>query len=271
MIRHFARPAVSIATAVMLGLSPLVVAHAQTNDEARLTLGIAAGYLGARPLWDVAMQPVYLGFNEPDIFHLRREMHSDITVSGHATYFQGPHFGLTGEFTYLGLGTRDSCSIVHDNGNVELQQACTALEGAVGTASTTVVNVGAVYRPLSRTLLQPYLKVTGGLAFTPSSTVALRSTYGNIADTALIITIYKDDDWKDIRPTWTLGFGISTAPSSGYQIRVEARETWLTLSAITAPTLAQGFVPEHSSVLKGFLSVLVGFDIVLAKQRGRRY
>ena len=271
MIQQLSSKARLIGIGLAITSAPVLPLRAQTNDEARLTIGIAGGFLGSSKLWDVPNQPVYSMFNEPDIFHLHREMHSDITISAHATYFPGPHFGFTGEFTFLGLGTTDACTVIHDNGNLELLDACSALEGTLGSASTTVVHAGVVYRPLTRTFLQPYLKASAGIAFTPSSTIALQSNYGFVGDTALFITIYKDDDWRPIRPSWTLGFGISTAPSSGYQIHVEVRETWLALGVVTAATTGQGFVPAHSSVLKGYPSILVGFDVVLARQRGRRY
>ena len=245
--------------------------HAQTNDEARLTLGIGIGFVGTVSLWDVANQPIFLGSEIPDLFHLQRELKSDISVSGHATYFGSPHWGLTGEFTYLGLGTSDGCTVVQDNGNVELMAVCNALNGTLGSSSTTVVQGGAIYRPLSRAFFQPYAKVAGGVAFTPTSSIAMRSIYGAIADTELIVTIYKDDSWHPIRPTWTAAVGVSTAPSSGFQLRLEARETWMALSAITSPTSGQGFVPPSKTVIKGIPSILVFFDIVLARQRGRRY
>jgi opacity protein-like surface antigen len=261
-----------LAAVALLFTATTASLHGQTNDQARLTLGIAAGFIGSTSLWDVPNQPVYLASSpDPDIFHLHRELKSDITVSGHATYFGSPHLGVTGEFTYLGLGSSDACDVVHDNGNVELAAVCSALKGTLGSASTTVIQAGLVYRPLSRAALQPYAKLMGGLAFTPSSSIALQSIYGAIADTELIVTIYKDDNWKSIRTSWTAALGISTAPSQGYQLRVEARETWLPLSAVTGPTSGQGYVPPSKTVIKGIPSIMVAFDIVLAKQRGRRY
>lgn len=261
-----------LAAVAVLCVGTTARLHGQTNDQARLTLGIGAGYIGSTSIWDVPNQPVYLPSSpDPDIFHLHRELKSDITISGHATYFGSPHIGVTGEFTYLGLGASDACDIVQDNGNVELAAVCSALKGTLSSASTTVVQGGLVYRPLSRAAFQPYAKVMGGLAFTPSSSIALRSIYGAIADTELIVTIYKDDNWKSIRTSWTAALGISTAPSQGYQLRVEARETWLPLEAVTGPTSGQGFVPPHKTVIKGIPSILIAFDIVLAKQRGRRY
>ncbi|MES1259225.1 MAG: hypothetical protein ABUL71_01425 [Gemmatimonadota bacterium] len=43
------------------------------------------------------------------------------------------------------------------------------------------------------------------------------------------------------------------------------------LGVVTGPTSGQGYVPPSKTAMKGFTSVLVGFDVVLAKQRGRRY
>ena len=271
MTQRLAKACCRAACTVALVLAPVGALPAQTNDEARLTLGIAAGYLGSLILWDVPNQPIASSFDGPSVFHLRRETYSDISISGHATFYRGPHFGFTGEFTYVGLGNTDSCDLVQDGGDAELAAACDALKGARGSASTTLVQGGVVFRPLARSFLQPYFKGIVGLAFTPSSTIMTRSTYGSIGDTALILTIYKDDSWKAVRPTWTAAFGISTAPSSGFQLHLEVRESWLPLGVVTGPTSGQGFVPPHKSVIKGFPSILVGFDVVLEKRRGRRY
>ena len=268
------RPAKTIrygACAVALLLTPIAALHAQTNDESRLTLGISAGYIASRVLWDVPAQSIASAFDPPDIFHLHRETHSDISLSGHFAYYPGPHIGITGEFTYVGLGVADACNIVQDGGDVEVRAACSALQGTYGSASTTLIQAGMIYRPLTRSFLQPYFKGLAGLAFTPSSTIETRSTYGSIGDTALIITIYEDPDWKELRPTFTAVVGFSTASSSGYQLHVEARESWLGLGVVTGATSGQGFIPPHKTVLFGFPSILVGFDIVLEKRRGRRY
>lgn len=252
-------------------LAPHAAVAAQTNDESRLTMGIAAGWIASAQLWDIPSQRVLSTFGEPDFYHLHRELRSDITVSGHGTYFRGPHLGFTGEFTYLGLGTTDACTVVQDGGDVSLRDACTALNGAQRPASVTTVQAGVVLRPLSRTFIQPYLTGAAGVAFTPGSTVAMTSVYGRIGDTLLTLAVYRDDHAREIRPSWTLGAGFATAPSSGYQLRIEVRETWLTQTVVTAATSGQGFVPPTRSVFKAFPSVLVAFDVVLEKRRGRRY
>lgn len=260
-----------VTGSLMLLLAPLGTAGAQTNDEARLTLGVAAGYIGSRVLWDVPNQPILSQFGSQSVFHIHRETGTDISIGGHATFFPNPRLGLSAEFTYVGLGNNDHCDLVSDGGDVELATACDALKGARGSASTTQVQGGLVFRPLTRSFLQPYFKGMVGVAFTPTSTLHTRSTFGNIADTSLIITIYNDDNWKPIRATWTAAIGVSTAPSSGYQLHLELRQAWIPLPVITGPTTGQGFIPPHKTVIKGFPSILVGFDIVLEKRRGRRY
>jgi hypothetical protein len=247
---------------------------AQTNDEARLTMGVSAGWIGSAQLWDIPSQRILSTFDQPDFFHLHRELRSDITISGHGTYFRGPHLGLTGEFTYLGLGTTDACVVASPpapEGDQSLRDACTAINGEQRPASATSVQGGIVLRPSSRSFIQPYGKVLGGLSFTPSSTVSMTSFYGAIGDTLLTLEVYKDDHTREIRPTWTLAAGFATAPSSGYQLRLEVRETWLTQTIVTDATSGQGFVPPTRTVIKGFPSIMLGFDVVLEKRRGHRY
>src|ERR1041384_5469546 len=102
--------------------------------------------------------------------------------------------------------------------------------------------------------------------------IDMSAIYEQLTDTAIqVITIYHDPSWKPIRPSWAVAFGFATAPSSGYQLRAEIRETWLALGQVTGSTIGQGFAPPSRSVIKGFRSIMVSFDVVLEKRRGRRY
>ncbi|HEY4319846.1 MAG TPA: hypothetical protein VGM77_01605 [Gemmatimonadales bacterium] len=249
-------------------------AEAQTSDQARLSLGVFGGWIGPRTIWAVPNQPILSsepGLYDPDVYSLRREVRSDITLGGHFTYFSSPHVGFTGEFTYLGLGATDSCQLTQDGGDPELRDACTAIAGQQQSASVTTVQGGLIIRPLAHSTLQPYIKGMFGMAFTPSSMIHMESIYGFIADTLVALTVYNDDSYSPIRPSWTGALGIETAPSSGYQIRVEVRDTWLPISEVTGATSGQGYVPPHRTTIRSFPSVLVGFDVVLQKTRGRRY
>ncbi|HEY3933220.1 MAG TPA: hypothetical protein VGL65_01245 [Gemmatimonadales bacterium] len=269
--RH--RPLVWFAAFVALAGTRTAVS-AQTNDQARVTVGVSAGYISSVPLWNVDQPICSVGAScNPSIWHLQRELRSDISISGQVTYFGQPHLGITGEFTYLGLGSTDDCTIVHDNGDPDLQAACDALKGDQRPASVTTIQGGAIYRPITRTLIQPYFKGMAGLAFTPLSTVEMESIYGVVADTAVLqITVYRDPDWKPVRATLSLAAGFATASNGGYQLRAEVRETWMPLSAVAGPVAeGQGFIPAINHSFKHFTSVMVGFDVVLEKNRGRRY
>lgn len=262
------------ACTAFAAMIPVVAIRAQTHDESRLVIGIAAGWIGSTTLWDVANQPVYssVELGDPSIYHLTSTIQSNLTVSGSATYYGGGgHLGLTGEFTYLGLGTTDGCVLTHDDGDAFLEAACSDLQGNQTSSSTTAVQGGLVLRPFTRSGVQPYLKGMVGLTFSPESPITTVATTGFIADTAYNLTVYTDDSWKEIHPTWTAAIGLSTAPGAGYQIHAEIRDTWTYLSEITGPTAGQGYVPPHRTVIKGFPSILVGFDVVLEQRRGRRY
>lgn len=270
MIQHFATSRRYGVVIITLLLTPVLAAGAQTNDEARLTMGISAGWIASAQLWDIPSQQIVSTFDSPSFYHLHRELRSDITISGHGTYFRGPHLGFTGEFTYLGLGTTDACSVIQDGGDVSLVDACNAINGEQRPSSATSVQGGIVLRPFTRSFIQPYGQILGGLAFTPSSTVEMTSVYGAIGDTLLTLEIYHDDHTREIRPTWTVAAGFATAPSSGYQIRLELRDTWLPQTLVTGP-VPQGKVPPTRTVIKSFPSIMLGFDVVLEKRRGRRY
>jgi hypothetical protein len=260
--------------AVVLFAATTNLSAQRTNDQARLAVGISGGYVSSLHLWDVDQPICSVGLScNAEIWHLTRELRSDISLSGSVTYFPRPHFGFTGEFTYLGLGSTDGCTIVHDNGDPDLAAACNALKGDQRPASVTTMQGGAIYRPLTRTLIQPYFKGMAGLAFTPLSTVEMESIYGVVADTAVLqLTVYRDPAWKPIRVSASLAAGFATAPSSGYQIRAEVRETWLPLSMVAGPVSeGQGFVPSITHAFRHVISVMVGFDVVLEKNRGRRY
>ncbi|MGH7581618.1 MAG: hypothetical protein ACREL5_00160 [Gemmatimonadales bacterium] len=253
---------------------------AQTHDEAHLIVGISAGWIGEERLWHIPDQAIASSFESVrDTFNLVRTVRSNISISGHVTFYPHPRIGFTGQFTYLGLGTTDGCSVAYDAGDAELVQACKALSSSNRSASTVAVQGGVVVRPLPRAGAQPYFEGLVGLAFTPTSTVETRSIFGAIGDTTLNLTIYNDTHWGQIRPSWTAAFGIATAPSQGYQLRVEFRETWMALTAVTQATTGQGYEPGQDpggkgaerSVIKGFPSILVGFDVVLTRQPGRRY
>ena len=237
-----------------------------------MAIGISIGYNGGTDLWDVARQPIFSAYGEaePDTFHLHREIQARVTLNAHGTYFVSPYFGLTGEVTYLGLAMHDSCTLLNDDGDASLAQTCATLNNRAGTSSAFALQVGGVARLAPSGAIQPYVQALGGLASTPTSTVALSAVDIDLNGPGTL-TIYRDFHWSSVRPTWTLAAGVATAPSQGLQVRLEIRDTWLAQSLVTGANPTQNIEPPMRSVIKGFPSFLIGFDLVLRKQRGRRY
>jgi hypothetical protein len=270
---------------------------AQGAEWARLTIGVSVGLRPSTSLWDVPNQPISSSNTGPgdtpypnDLFHLNRAVRGGITFGASATQFTSPHLGLTIEFAYLGLRFTDICTLAHDGGDPELVSACAyvgsdqkfgaGINGGEGyhdatninqSGSTTVVQGGVVVRPFKPAALQPFVKALVGFAATPMSTIAMASTYGAHADTSLNLIIYQDYGWKTVRPVGTLGVGVTSAPASGLQFHAELRETFLSQSLVTGPTISQNLQPATRSPFRGYPSVLIGFDVVLKRERAKRY
>jgi hypothetical protein len=268
---------------------------AQTIDWGRITIGISAGLRFSSSLWDVPNQPV-LSSNfvpntdsvhyPPDLYHLHREVRSGFTLAAQATFFSSPKLGFTFELAYLGLELSDSCSVAHDGGDPELTTACAyvgssqTIMAAPGfpnppvvdhSASATLIEGGVILRPFKPAALQPFFKGMIGFATTPHSTIEMESVYGVVVDTSVGIIIYQDASPPQVRPVFTAALGMTTSPQSGLQGHFEARETLLPLSVVTGPTISQNLLPPNHTVLKGFFSLMIGLDIVLVRERGKRY
>ena len=164
----------------------------------------------------------------------------------------------------------DGCALIEDDGDASLAQTCATLNSQSDASSAYALQVGGVARLSPGATLQPYLQGLVGIASTPSSSVATSASDVDL-NGAGTLTIYTDSHWTGERPTWTLAAGIATAPSQGLQVRFEIRDTWLSQSIVTGANATQNIEPPTRSVIKGFPSILLGFDLVLRTQRGRRY
>lgn len=240
----------------------------RTHDESRLVIGIAGGWIGGKDLWAV-QQPVTAAAPRDDIFDLHRSLRSNITLAGQLTFFPSPHFGLTGEATYLGIGTHDRCARINPTNDFVNELACFSINGKDRSASGVALMGGVVLRPMSRSLFQPYLRALGGLSLVPRSTVELVASFGTVNEGAL--PIYLGNKSHEVRPTAALGIGIATAPRSGYQVRLEARNTWVSLLTVTSPTVRENMPANAKSKYYALPTITLGFDVVLEKRRGRRY
>jgi hypothetical protein len=280
MARYTLRIRACMATLLLYPTASL--AAQSTHDAPRTLIGVSIGLLGGGNVWDIANQvitPISVPVDTthpftPDIDHLKRDMLSHMpTVSVHVTHFVNTHVGYTGEFNYLGFKTSDACTVTQRGTDPLLGRVCDSIPASSqGARTTTVFQGGLILRPLSSSVLQPYFEGMAGIASTPSSTGTLTSTYGHDPDgDALIVNIYQDPKWGSVQPTWTLAAGLATMAASGLQVHVEVRDSWIAQSIVTGATMGQGAVTPVQMTFKGWLSVMFGFDIVLAKSRGKRY
>jgi hypothetical protein len=245
-------------------------AGAQTHDEARLTVGVAMGYIKGTDLWTINQQPIIDLDQTTDLLNLHRRLTSNLSLSAQMAYYRSAHFGFTAEFTYIGLGTEDNCDLAAGGGGIPGGPACTALKGVNRPASAVAVMGGMLWRPASRTAYQPYVRGLLGAAVVPRSTLEVASVFGAQDENRLEIYAAETNSHM-IRPSVTVGLGIATASSAGYQLSVEVRESWIVIPIVTGTTTYQGLVPPSANRLKTFPSVLVGLNIVLEQRRGRRY
>ena len=273
---------------------------AQTIDWARVTIGISGGVFAGFDLWRVPAQPIRSSNTPPgqppdqvyppDVYSLHRHVPRGFALAVHATRFANYHLGLTAELAYIGATSNSSCQLAVDGGDPELATACayvgSSAKFAAGTTpgvgyhdatgtdqsgATTMVQGGVVIRPFHPARVQTFVTLLGGISQTTHSTIALQSIYGAHADTALTLTIYNDYGWKQIKPSMTVGIGIMTAPSSGLVLRVEAREAFVLESVVTGATTVQGDQPPYHAALRGIPTVLVGVELALQRQHGKRY
>lgn len=105
---------------VLCALAALLAApaSAQTHDEARLTVGVAGGYIGGSSLWTVKNQPITDVDGSQDFLNLHRRLGSNLTLSAQGAYYASAHLGYTAEFTYVGLGTEDACELASGSGGL---------------------------------------------------------------------------------------------------------------------------------------------------------
>ncbi len=254
-----------VATALVVA-SPLV---AQTGDQTRLVVGTSVGWTGGTDLWSVAEQPITAIGPTNDRFALQRRLRSNIAVSGQVTYFPRNHLGITGEVGYLGLGTEDRCQLLTGTGDFTNEAACNAINSLERSASAVGVLGGVTLRAFSRSMVQPYARVLGGIVLAPRSTVELAPVFGELQNN--ILRVYETDNEAEVKPAGALAIGIATSPNAGSQFRVEARGTWTRLSVVDGPSAREGLVPPTSTRWIMVPTITIGFDIVLEKRRGRRY
>jgi hypothetical protein len=248
--------------------TPVVPASAQrTGDQARLIFSVAGGYIDGRGLWRVSNQPLQTGAGPDDVIDVARATTGKFAAGMSGTYFKGEHLGLTADVFIFELGYADACRVVSSSPAPRTTQVCTSIDEEERSALAATLGVGVVYRLASRELISPFARVSAGLFISNQSSIEM---IGEQADRSLVF-VYDDPRRSRVAPTLSIGVGTTTPIGRGFQFRWEVRDNILGIERVDGPLSAAGGEPEHSVGYKHVFSVLLGVDLVLERQRGRRY
>ena len=263
----------SAAVAVML-LATLgtPLAAQRTRDRPTLIFTVSGAYIDGIGLWTVPSQPVadLTDGQNPlvDNFFLSRSIKRTLGAGFSATYYRGKHLGFTAEAFLLGLGYDDTCRLEQPAQSVLNVQRCNSIENKERSAAAVATSVGAIYRIASDEFISPFARVAVGFLINNQSPLLV---VGETSDGAELIIYDDNNKGTRLRPAFGLGVGATIAAGKGYQIRWEVRDNIVGIQRVTGVSDGRGQVPPHETAYKHLFSLNVGLDVILERQRGRRY
>lgn len=257
-------------------------ATAQTPEDPRLVFTTFAGYIGTGSLWQLNRQPATVVSGDMDTLTLGRVFAPGFALGLGVQLFRSPRVGYAVEIAFLGTTTESRCRPVGtyavDSEHVN-QQACEDLQGTRVRTNAVALQGGVIWRALTRGAVQPYLRAAAGTAILGGSFVETRGRVaisGAIDSTGSPIRsrVFLDEKTRS-ELTWeaTLAAGATLEMAPGYQLRFELRNV-----IFSAPVVTGAANPRDIDVAAQvgrktiqLPSLTVGFDIVLERQRRRRY
>lgn len=266
--------AVLLLLLVFAAAGPL--AAQATRDQARLVFNVGVGYSGGSDLWRVTSQPVGDASILPervDSLTLTRHTRPGLTFGLKGIYFRGDNFGITGEASLLGLGTRDDCARTYAEPppSRENQELCASIDQSEQPGSAVHVGGGIIYRIASRSTVSPYLRGAAGMVLTNHSYTGVTGSFLNADNQEVDKVIYPSEGNSRLNLAATLALGLTGALGPGYQIRWEVRDHMIGLPTVTGRTVLDGVAPPTGTRFRHLLSIEVGVDVLLERRRGRRY
>jgi hypothetical protein len=238
-----------------------------TADQAKLVFTVGLGYTGSTDLWSVEDQPILRPDFGSDSISIKRNAGGSLGVLFGAIYFPKDAYGIAAEAFFLGIGVQDECNVTSAAPHQRIIDLCDNIDGHEKSSSAVLLSAGPVFRAWSHNRISPYLRVQAGALFSNLSTIR---TEGVIPGGDLV-PVYDDEKSTRITAGFVLGAGATAAIGKGYQLRMEVRDNYVGLSTVAGPTSAGDLHPEVETEYHHLWSVLLGFDVVLEKKRGRRY
>jgi hypothetical protein len=250
---------------MLLAIRSVPAAAQRTGDRARLVFTVSGAYIGGKGLWVVPDQPVQ-DVPPADTFFLSRAVRSTLGASFSGTYFPSAKVGLTAEAFLIGLGYEDSCRRIEPGVSAQIGEVCRSLNQRNSAAAVTT-SIGGIFRVASREFISPFVRAGVGVIFTNQSSLMMNG----FDNDGVHLLIYDDKKHTRVLPAVALGVGATAAFSRAYHMRWEVRDNIVGIESITGATAGAGLVPPHETRFKQLWSILIGFDVIMERERGRRY
>jgi hypothetical protein len=260
-IRHLA----IVAAALVASAGPLE--GQRTGDRARLIFTVSGAHVPGKGLWTVRDQPVLDGPGIIDHLGISRSIMPTLGAGLSGTYFAGEHVGLTADAFLLGLGYEDNCTLVTGVQSAQTSEVCRDIDDNERRAAAVTLSGGALFRFFSREPISPFARVTAGLLFSNQSSVLMQG----FSNDGVQLTIYDDEKDTRVSPAFAIGVGASMPLGRAYHLRWEVRDNIVGIQRVAGATSDARFEPPQDRTFKHLFSVLIGIDVVLERQRGRRY
>lgn len=246
-----------------------------TADQARLVFSVNAGYIPGTSGWRVAGQPLYDDqFPDPpliDSLTVTRRIRPSLTFGAQGIYFAGDHIGFMGEAQLIGLGFRDSCVQTEATGSSRNSAVCASIDNGETSGSAVLVGAGIIYRVNSRKTVSPYARAGLGGVISTHSSIRTIGRFPNPEGAAVEVELYPDETNTRLTGAATLAIGFTAVIGRGYQVRWEVTDRIVGVRGVTGPTVQDGAPPPTSLRYRHLWGFQIGFDVVLERQRGRRY
>ena len=252
----------------ILSLMTTPAAAQKRGDQATLVFTVSGAYISGKRLWTVESQPIQDNAFT-DFYNLHRDIQNTLGASLSATYYPGSHVGLTAEAFLVGMGYDDGCRLPVSSGSVRNLEVCNDIDRQKKSAAAVAVSTGAIVRFASREFISPFVRGSVGLLLTNQSSVLTEGV--SLSNQGALLVVYDDNQRTRIRPAFALGVGTTFAMNRGYYLRWEVRDNYVGVVKVTGITDAPRFVPPHETVYKHLFSIHIGLDVVLERERGRRY
>lgn len=253
---------------------------AQSAERPQLVISMTGGFLTGGTLWTLDRQPVLVPSSGAiDSVSLQRLFRTGFVAGVGATLYRSPHFGYTGEVSFLGLPTESRCAplaaYAYDPSNLN-EQTCLSAQGRGLSTSTATFQAGVTWRARPSAALQPYVRGMAGIAVLGGSFVT--SEGFAVSDTTPPPIILARSLLEDRNPrslTWvaTIAAGASLRVNESSRFRFEIRDMVISLPVTTGPSAATAGVPyaQVGSRTIHLPTFAVSFDLLMERERRRRY